>query len=171
MQTAPPKQFHYGLFSRVVLGCYVICGATLILHTTLRFIDSYREATTWTVPYLGWDLSTPFMFSLLTLGFYWFQKNNVFPMIIIYMAIYLPFTLNDLRASPVVTGNPYLDHAPGRAWFTVGLPIFWIVVMGICWYIEAFRAAGVQYRMKQQQATEGLLTSPPATPHSHVSSV
>ena len=142
MSQLQPKPFHYSLVSKVVLGIYLICGMTVVAHSILLYFPTYRDATTWTTPYTGL-IFIPFLFSLTTLPFEFFRKRNVFPGIMLYMALILPFTLTAMYPSD-------FDHAPGRAWFTVGLPVFWIVIMGLCWYLEAVRAAMSQYHEQQK---------------------
>lgn len=132
-----PKPIPCTSYTRVCFWLFYSYAIVITIHCmVLSFIPSYRAATAWMMPYLGWTAATGYMFSL---QLPWIREPWLHQLkgILGYMVIQFIIGIGDAGLAPESpTGNPYIDHEPLRYGFTIVLPMVWIVLFIICWKRE-----------------------------------
>lgn len=124
-------------FTKVVLGLYFAYAFLITAHTVLPMENvPYRQATEWTVPYLGWSSFQGFMFSVAIL------LGGMLRYPILLLITLLSFML-------IHCGIGLIDGInDGYLFFKLGIPLIWAILIGCCLYIELRRRLLARHESK-----------------------
>lgn len=121
-QRAPLALWIYGAFCLVVVA--------FDFATLLPVLQGLRETV---LPFTGWSLSTPYLFSLIfvTILVFGRRRNSGFVWgMVAFHVLYILFGLYGIATQPQhATTNPYLIVSPYRIVWVALVPALWILVI------------------------------------------
>jgi hypothetical protein len=118
---------------RLKMFIYFCIAVSLFSYLSLFVLPKYiKEAI---IPITGWGLGDLYLFPLIVAFGAMFRNRDSIGFSMFYILHFMLFSFILFGAYDFYTytgefeGNPYLYHSPWRPFWTMGVPLFWMIVL------------------------------------------